>query len=229
MISSTGKAAQTVGGALGQFEYVEDKGYYVQTSTDKSNEKFEAAYLYRVGEGLWTLDGWYVGPRPGVRGEDWLYNELASKTPPTRDWEADQWWPENPPFLRDQYHFDTTLTVSPGPLPPLPEQFRVTASGDAAERWPSITLGVFTRTERWWLGRPVYANNVGQLLYHGPRDLGWVIGPSLGGRHYLRGSRARHSPASEVTWRYWSGSEDKLASVTVTAMENQNEKDNFDL
>ena len=110
-----------------------------------------------------------------------------------------------------------TTSPSPGPLPPLPRQFTVTATGVAAERTSYLGyLGVFTRSKMWWRGRPVYTNNQGMLLHHGAGDLGWGIGPYLGKRA-LRGSQAHHSPESEKNWRYWTESEWKPASVMVTA------------
>ena len=38
VISSSGWAAKHLGGALGQYEYLEDKGYYVQTSTEQNED-----------------------------------------------------------------------------------------------------------------------------------------------------------------------------------------------
>ena len=88
---------------------------------------------------------WFVGPTPGERCGG-LYNPTPSKTLPTSGWRyAGKTWPDDP-----------SLTITPGPLPPLPRQFTVTATGAAAEEWPEC-LGVFTRTERWWAGRPVLA------------------------------------------------------------------------
>ena len=103
--------------------------------------------------------------------------------------------------------------MTPGPLT-LPGQFTVTARGAAARVCPEC-LGVFTKTQRWWDGRPVYVNAEGRLLYHGTADNGWVIEEELG-YAALRGSRARHSPVDENRWRYWTGLEYKPASVTVT-------------
>ena len=40
VISSTGGAAQHEGNALGQYEYLEDKGYYVQTIGDCGPPKY---------------------------------------------------------------------------------------------------------------------------------------------------------------------------------------------
>ena len=195
-ISCTGGATQYVGHALGQYEYLKDKGYYVQKSTEKSNENFVAIYLYPYEE------FWCIGHTPGL-DNCWMRNLLPSKALPTRGWQyADG----------ESWKDDQTLTVTPGPLPPLPRQFTVTATGAAAEL--RAILGVFTKTQRWWYGRPVYVNTIGQYLYHGPRDLGWTIGPL--GYEALIGSRARHSPAKEDSWKYWSESKWKPASVKVT-------------
>ena len=199
VISSTGGAAQYVGEVLGQYEYLEDKGYYVQTSTEQSEEEFHARYLYRDED-----DYWYVYDTPGeMRG--WLQSRRPSKTLPSTGWKY-----SNGESLQD----DLSLTVTQGPLPPLPRQFTVTATGAEVEKWPSF-LGVFNRTQRWWYGRPVYINTEGVLLYHTNNDHGWVIGDTFGKRG-LSGSRSHHSPASEDNWRYWTGSEWKPASVTVT-------------
>ena len=195
-----------MGHALGQYEYHEDKGYYVQTSTDQNstlNEYFEAAYLYRDFDERDKSHNWWVSGVPG-QNAGWLGNPSPSQTLPTSGWKyADgQSWQD-----------DLTLTVTPGPLT-LPRQFTVAATGAVAEKWPE-SLGVFTKTQRWWRGRPVYVNTAGVVLFHGANGEGWTIGDELGCYH-LRGSRARHSPVSENRWRYFTGSEDKPASVTVT-------------
>ena len=206
VIFSNGGAGQHHGGMLGQFEYLEDKGYYVQSSTEQDNEMFQAVYLYRNYK-----DKWNVGYKPEEGG--YLSNDSPSKTPtwPTGGWQYVDGIAEI---------YDDNLTVTPGPLSPLPRSFIVTARGAAEEQWPHC-LGSYIREQRWWNGRPVYANVYGMLLYHGPEDYGWVIGEKLG-YSALRGSRARHSPDSEVNWRYWSNygsnywSDWKPASLFVT-------------
>ena len=61
----------------------------------------------------------------------------------------------------------------------------------------------------------MFVNTQGQLLHHAAGDRGWMIGRKLG-TGALRGSQAHHSPASEGSWRYYTESGDKPASVTVT-------------
>ena len=200
VISSTGGAAQHQGGVLGQFKYNEEKKHYCQTSSEQGHEIFRARYLYPDKD-----DSWWVNHTPGKKG-GWVRNPRPSKSVPTSGWQY---------YDGKSWHDDPTLTISPGPLPPLARQFTVTATGAAAKKWPSY-LGVFTRTQGWWLGRPVYTNAQGMFLHHGNGDDGWMIGEALGKR-VLSGSRAHHSPVSEDSWRYWTGSEWKPASVTVTA------------
>ena len=193
VISSSGGAARIHGGMLGQYEYHGDKGYYVQTSTEQS------VYLFH------DEDCWLVGRTP-IPSEGRLRSPSFSKTPPSSGWE----------FIDDdKWQDDQTLTVTPGPLT-LPRQFTVTARGAAAEVCPECQ-GVFTKTERWWHGKPEFVNTKGYFLSHGVNDDGWVIWTKSESNQYsLRGSRGRYSPASEKSWRYWTGSEDKPASVTVT-------------
>ena len=81
VISSTGEVAQLAGELLGQYEYDEEKGCYVQSSTDQSNENYIARYLYRDDE-----DEWVVGPTHG--GETfWLWNPNPSKKLPDKGWQ----------------------------------------------------------------------------------------------------------------------------------------------
>ena len=100
------------GELLGQYEYDEDKGCYVQSSTDQSNVEYIARYLYRDDE-----DEWVVGHAPGGKSF-WLWNPNPSKKfPADEDWlyAYDYSWQNDP-----------SLTVTPGPLLPLPSQFTVT-------------------------------------------------------------------------------------------------------
>ena len=204
VISSMGGASLSVGGVLGQYEYDEMKGYYQQTSTEKDHEDFRARYLYPDEDDKWHVDHTpyiYHGEKGG-----YLYNPIPSKTPPTSGWQCAK---------KGTLLHDPTLTISTGPLPPLARQLTVTATGAAADKYPSC-LGVFSRSERWWNGRPVYTNIRGRFLYHHGVGYGWVIGYKFD-RRALAGSRSYHSPESEDRWRYWTGSEWKPASATVTA------------
>ena len=147
VISSTGEVAQLAGELLGQYEYDEDKEYYVQSSTEQSNDQYIGRYLYYLDD----YKVWVVGPTPGGKTDSWSTSKELTGGWVYADGEA---WKSDP-----------SLTVTPGPLPSLPSQFTVTASGAAAEKFPSY-LGVYNKTERWWSGRPVYVNTHGRFLFH---------------------------------------------------------------
>ena len=125
-------------------------------------------------------------------------------------------------FDGETWHSDPSMTVTPGPLPPMPSQFIVTASGAFLELTNGLKhLGVFNKTERWWAGRPVYVNTNGVFLYHGIES--WMIADELG-YYMLRGSQSYLSPVYERSWTYkettsyggYRVSEvEKQASVTV--------------
>ena len=121
VVSSKGRAARYVGGVLGQFDYDEKKKYYIQTSTEQGYEKFQAVDLYPDED-----DRWWVSSTPGKK-KGWLRNPIPSKSLPTSGWQYTD---------GKSWHDDPTLTISPGPLPPLARQFTVTATGAAAESWP---------------------------------------------------------------------------------------------
>ena len=131
VISSTGGAFQLLGSILGQYEYDEEHGYYIQTNTEQNNDKYQQSYLYQYED-----EEWIVGSSPGLRS-GWLTNWNTNKTVPTSGWQYYD-------YDGESWQDDPSLVVTPAPLP---RRFNVTASGDAAEKWPSY-LGVFTRTER---------------------------------------------------------------------------------
>ena len=201
VLFSTGETAHKQGGILGQYEYDENMGYYVQTSTEQSDPYFEPVFLYPDED-----DKWWVGHG---KKSGWLYNPISSKTPPYSGWQIVGLFPGD-------LWFDPSVTVTNGPLPHLASQFMVTASGGAAAKWSS--LGLFTRTERWWNGRPVFVNTHGRFLHHGFGSDGWMIGKKF---RYgtLRGSQAHFSPESERNWSYAHYGAWKPASVNVTKIE----------
>ena len=208
VISSTGKAALRQRGMLGQYEYDGDNGYYVQTSTEGDSEHYTPVYLYPDED-----DKWWVGPSPD-RKAGWLHNPTKSKTLPKfqsdNDWLC---WDDT----AKTWLLDPSLNIIPGPLSFLSMKYIVTGLGDVARRWPSA-LGVFTRTQRWWNGRPVFENSKGWFLHHGA-GVGWMIGSRIG-KHELMGSTwSHHSPAGENNWKYFDfdASNFKPASISILA------------
>ena len=216
VISSTEAAALIWPEILGQYEYDEEKECYVQSSTEQRNKEYTPRYLYRDED-----DDWVVGPSPNGDSGFWMYN-INSTNLATGDGD---WFVT----FNGTLYFDPSITVTPGPLPPLPSQFIVTASssGEFAKISDSLEdLGVFNKTERWWAGRPVYMNTQGHFLYHSFQS--WMIGHKLG-YYTLMGSKSYKSPADVKSWTYLetetttyhdgysytSSNGEKPASVTV--------------
>ena len=93
------------GELLGQYEYDEDRGYYVQASSEQSNDQYTARYLYRDED-----DEWVGGPKPG--GElIWLWNPNPSKKLPAGGW----MFYDN--ALHNDWQNDPSLTVTTSSLP----------------------------------------------------------------------------------------------------------------
>ena len=192
VISSIGEAAKHHGDVFGLYKY-DENGYYIQKDTKTENRQF----LYQTKD-----DMWMVGRIPfALKGV--LCNRNPSKTVPRSGWE----------YTGEGWHDDPALSVTPGPLPPLARQFTVTAYGHVSEKC-SNCLGVYTDTEKWRNGRPVFENAHGWELSHSGHDVGWEMG---NGRCYpLKGSQSHHSPASERRWMYRTLSGDRPASIIVT-------------
>ena len=222
VISSNGGAAQHVGGVLGQFEFDEDKGCYVQKNlknlckffdllkhgdcprTNPKDFELETVYLYSDDD-----DRWYVNNKTGEKA-GWLYNPIYSKTLPTSGWMYSD---------GQSWKSDVTLSVTPGSLT-LPSQFTVNwqlgLGGEKEHAKISACLGVFNKTEIWWRGRPMYYNfkdnkDCKVALHHGPGDYGWLMG--LPGFAFLRGSRAHLRPDNEKNWRYITGKPSKPETI----------------
>ena len=212
VISSTGGAgaAQHAGRVLGQYNInrpstpphwphmrrreEEERRNYVQSGTEQSNEKFQAFYLSPSEEGKWRVRT--------ACGMEMLRSNNPSNNVPTGGWQY---------YDGKSWHEDATLAVTPGPLPALARQYKVEA------KCPLFQGSVlFTKTEKWWLGRPFYDSGQGLFLYHGHT---WGIGRRLGHNSALRGLWSSHIPASGRSWKFWNGTDWKQTTVVVTGYE----------
>ena len=202
VISSPGGAAIFRGEVLGQYEYDEDNGCYVQKSTEQSNGLYIKRYL--CSKYFKNIKWWFISPEV-IESEASLVWMRSKKL--RTGWEY---------YDGDTLQPDPSMTVIPGSLPPLPSQFTVKASGDLGEEFESSEfqyLSVFNKTERWWSGRPIYVNDQGDFLYHESR---WTIGTELG-YYSLQGTKSYQSPVCEKSWSFLpsNGSDDKPASVKI--------------
>ena len=99
-----------------------------------------------------------------------MKNESNSITPPNMGW----MYNKNGTFV-----IDTSFTLSIAPnLPQKCKVITITSTSGAEARYPEY-LGIFTRTDKYVLGRPVFVNRNGKFLkmYHG--DGNWCIGDSF--------------------------------------------------
>ena len=196
-LTSSGGAAHYQGSSLGQYCYDLDTGCFIQTNTEKGHWEYKARYIYPVD------DEWYINHTLGEKS-GYLKNPTKSKSLPLVGWMYCT-KPEDP------WAADTTLEISPGPLISLCDSLTVSAWGLAALQ--SDCLGEFSRTNRWWLGKPVFRNRQGRLLHQSGK--GWDVGPDLV-LSCLQGSMTHHCPAKEENWtHYWDGKNDEPASVTI--------------
>ena len=201
VISSTGEAADAWSGTagwLGQYEIVRDKDtipsaevYYIQSNSQigKEDPKAEPSYLFPDEYCRWS-----VSMLPNTSNSDQYRNRNPSRTVPT----GTGGWKINH-FKKNMFVDDPTLTVTPGPYPPLATYgFIVKVSGEAARMY-NVSSGYFAKTNEWWMGRPVYKNNQGRGLMHG--NLGWMIGPKSGSWE-IRGLGSHQSPVDQGNWEY---------------------------
>ena len=196
VLSSSGGTSKHGGGRLGQYCYDSKNDWYVQKNTQESEEMYVRRYLF-------SLDGvWGAGNKPRDKA-GWLYNPSKSKTLPLTGW----WFHDGRSWCQDP-----SLVITKSPMTPLCDNVKVRIFGEAAKKWP-LCQGVFTRTEMWWHGRPVFRNSDGQLLHQSPEQ-GWSVGAKLGFA-CITGSISHHCPTNERKWKYWDRSQYLPAKVDI--------------
>ena len=149
----------------------------------------EPSYLYHV-----PGEDWWVSGVPGIE-EGWLKNESKSETVPTTGWK----------YLDDdgkQWHSDPSIKITPGKLVSVCDT--ITIKGD----WKVVTmqpdsLGTFTRTDKWFNGKPVFINDKGWYLHSGNGG-GWNVGEKIG-KYFIHSKTAPLCPAKAEEWVSWTG------------------------
>ena len=193
-IFSTGKATEensAIGGGLGQYDYVPQFGYWLQTTrlNGQDDGQVTRRYVYKHSDSVYGL----VSDQGGVwfhkMGQQWFYSSGVGVL-----------------------EVDNTLLINHEPLNTTCNSYLVTSYGASYERF-NDSFGVFNMTDNWLYGRPVYSNEVGQLLYvcnYGQ----WCIGPKIG-RYGIRSSDKPMFPASATGWVFWNGSSPEKADIEV--------------
>ena len=89
----------------------------------------------------------------------------------------------------------------------------------AADKFPE-KIGVFTRTNKYYIGKSVFVNNSGWYL-HSSGDGAWSVGPKIG-EAGICSTLTGLWPAQIKTWTYWNGADDKPAQVTIKCYKHSN-------
>ena len=141
MISSIGPATgeNGVGSILGEYEYDRERNFYKQVNTVSDTDVVADRYLYKYsGSGSWLVSDILDG------GNGWLFNNNKDTTSvPASGCQF---------YDGEKWIGDPTLNVREGGLSNICEQYIVSASGFAAEKYPSL-LGQFSITDVWYNGR----------------------------------------------------------------------------
>merc|ERR1712126_34679 len=112
------------------------------------------------------------------------------------------------------WHSDPSVKIQFGSLSPDQQcgDVRIQLRGDAADRLPECG-GLFTKTNKYFCGKPVFVNTQSQYLHCAGAS--WSVGPKIG-MGGIYSTYAGLCPAQIKTWTYWTGSEDKPADVTIS-------------
>lgn len=198
----TGDGTMKQGQCLGLYYFDPDHGCYKQVATEEHwdpSGRF-SIYIYRASDEVW-----YISGTPGkIAG--WMKNTSKSETLPLTGW---MYWNGK------QWCSDPSVKIQFGSLSPDQQcgDVRIQMRGAAADKWPKCG-GLFTKTDKYFNGKPVFVNN--QSLYLHSSGVGtWSVGLKIG-RFYIRSTSAGLCPAQIKTWTYWTGSEDKPADVIIS-------------
>ena len=114
---------------------------------------------------------------------------------------------------KDEWQADASLTITVGHLD-ICSIVKITETVQAyGNHWiVQDTLGVYTRTEKWYNGRPVYIKD-NQYLHVG-NDGNWSVGDQIGS-YYIKSTGAPLSPVDAKKWYYQYRNEDNPADISV--------------
>ena len=88
--------------------------------------------------------------------------------------------------------------------------------GAAAEKWRGCCDGLFSFTNSWVFGRPVYYNVDGNMLYLYYGGI-WMVGPEFG-KNWMTSTFGPLLPTNAKFWNYWDGEIDRTAQVVLSCL-----------
>ena len=197
VISGDGPVTEHEGGSLGLYAYDPVHSCYKQVTTE---ENAAPRYLYQEVNN----QQWMVGPVPG-KSDGWLLNRMKSETVPSSGW----LWGDG-----KSWHDDPSIRVTPGKLPSLCDTIIITGKGEVTNKQPK-SLGTFSKTEKWFNGKPVWINSESGYYLNSDNDSRWSVGSKIG-NYGIKSSSTPINPADAHTWEYWTGSDDKPANIIIT-------------
>ena len=194
-IFSSGKATREdspLGIALGEYEYVPEFDYWVQTYRLSGGDDSQVIkrYVYKHSDSVYGLFSDLGGVWFQRKGSQWFYS-MGSY----------------------QWAVDDTLTITHEPLNINCTSFLVSIYGAAYDRFMDSS-GLFNITDNWMYGRPVYSNAVGELLYVCTWSGQWCIGDKFG-RYAIKTTDKPVFPTSARGWVFWNGSYPDHADIEV--------------
>jgi len=203
LIVLAGDGTMEKGECLGLYHFDTDHGCYKQVATEEhcNPAKRRSRYIYRASNEVWNISR-TPGETTGL-----MKNTSKSVTLPLTGW----MFVDN----KDNWCSDPSVKIQFGSL--LPNQqcgdVRIQLRGAAADKWPECG-GLFTKTDKYFYGKPVFVNTQSEYLHCSGVGT-WSVGSKIG-EAGIRSTSAGLCPAQIKTWTYFTGSEDKPADVTIS-------------
>ena len=181
---------------LGVYDYNSKTGVYQQRSIHFSKKP---RYLSQSKKS----NKWFVGSIPRS-GRGWLYNPATSSSVPTKGWQYNK---EGEGFVSA-----ASINAVEGVMEPCRE-LSITLSGAAANKHSACCRSLFTLSDSWLNGRPIYTNRDGFKLHFG-NEGGWLVGS----KYYVYKIKSIDGPIypnNAEYWQYWDGEVDQPATVEI--------------
>ena len=200
------------------YSFDQEHDCYKQVATEENHYPSlrKSRFVYQASD-----EAWYISDKPG-KPEGWMYNTSESRTLPLTGWMV---W-DRPPkkiskrkikksfavMLRDSKKGSNvpSVKIQFGPLTS-DQECRNIEIHFSSRKWLTYG-GLFTKTNNFFCGKPVFINDYGQKL-HSTDDGDWGIGPVLG-YVLIKSSSAGLCPAKIKTWS--SCSEEVFSPIDST-------------
>ena len=153
LTSSGGPAAEWVGGSLGLYDQLSKETQGCKAFQQRHTLAGSGYFLYKEEDGKWTAGRTLGGNTAGLRNT----GSASGCQVPTQGWEfynidEGDWFPADLSVSQSQPFLCTWVTIS---------------GTSTAAIWQSASLGLYSLTRDWNLGRPVYLHKSSEKLLLG--------------------------------------------------------------